>query len=111
MHMKGSPKDMQVNPTYDDLMGEINAFFRERMEYAVACGIPEDRIIIDPGIGFGKTYDHNLQIINRLGELPSLGRPLLLGTSRKAFIGKITGVEKRRTAGHWHRRYDRHRRI
>ncbi len=94
MHMKGSPKDMQVNPTYDDLMGELIAFFRERIDSAGAAGIPEDRIIIDPGVGFGKTYDHNLLIINRLGELTSLGRPVLLGTSRKTFIGKITGVEK-----------------
>jgi len=96
MHMKGTPKNMQVNPTYDDLMGELIEFFRERIDYAAAAGIPENRIIIDPGIGFGKTFDHNLMILNRLRELTSLGRPLLLGTSRKAFIGKITGAE---TAG------------
>jgi dihydropteroate synthase len=96
MHMKGTPKNMQVNPVYDDLMGELIAFFRERIDHAFAAGIPEDHIIIDPGIGFGKTFDHNLMILNRLRELTSLGRPVLLGTSRKSFLGKITGTE---TAG------------
>ena len=97
MHMKGSPKNMQVNPTYDDLMGELIAFFRERIEFAAAAGIPEERVIIDPGVGFGKTFDHNLMIINRLGELiTSLGRPLLLGTSRKGFLGQIVKTETAR---------------
>lgn len=92
MHMKGTPRNMQVDPTYSNLMDEVKAFFEERMQYAVARGIPENHIILDPGIGFGKTFDHNVQILHRLKELTSLGRPVLIGTSRKAFLGKITGV-------------------
>jgi dihydropteroate synthase len=91
MHMKGTPKNMQEGPFYSELIIEIAEFFQERMEYAVSSGIAKDCIILDPGIGFGKTFDHNLQIINRLKEFAYLGRPMLLGTSRKAFIGGVIG--------------------
>ncbi len=89
MHMKGLPKDMQVSPLYDDVVGEIAAFLRERAEVAVAGGVDPKNIILDPGIGFGKNLDHNLEILRRLPEFRSLGYPLLLGTSRKSFIGMI----------------------
>lgn len=89
MHMQGLPRDMQENPHYDDLMGEIASFLRERAETAEEAGIERSRIIIDPGIGFGKTVEHNLEIIRRLPELKGLGYPLLLGPSRKSFIGRV----------------------
>ena len=89
MHMKGSPKDMQQGPSYAALIPEILEFMRLRIAFAVKAGIPEDRIIIDPGIGFGKTFDHNLEILHNLDKFTSLGRPILVGPSRKAFIGKI----------------------
>ena len=92
MHMQGTPKDMQVHPHYDDLLGEIKAFFRERLEYAVSQGIPRELVVLDPGIGFGKTWRHNLEIINHLDAFLDLGCPLLLGPSRKAFIGQILGL-------------------
>lgn len=94
MHMKGSPRTMQIKPYYRDVMAEIKEFFQERMDYAVSCGIARDHVILDPGIGFGKTFDHNLQILHRFSDFLTLDRPLLLGTSRKAFIGKITGKEQ-----------------
>lgn len=93
MHMKGTPGDMQDNPSYTDLMGEITDFFEERIEKAVKCGIMRDMLIIDPGIGFGKNFDHNLVIIRDLKKLSILDRPVLLGTSRKAFIGNILDKE------------------
>lgn len=89
MHMKGSPKTMQDNPSYDALMPELIDYFRSKIAHAVQSGIPRELIIIDPGIGFGKTFDHNLQIINNLHEFKQIGQPLLIGLSRKAFIGKI----------------------
>lgn len=89
MHMQGMPKDMQVRPHYDDVVGEIAAFLRNRAEAAVEAGADPSNIIVDPGIGFGKTLEHNLEILRRLPELKSLGYPLLLGTSRKSFIGMI----------------------
>jgi dihydropteroate synthase len=89
MHMQGMPKDMQDNPTYQDLMGEIIAFLRERAEAAMGEGVDPSSIIVDPGIGFGKTVEHNLEIIRRLKEIKSIGFPILLGTSRKSFIGKV----------------------
>lgn len=89
MHMQGTPRDMQRHPHYDDLIGEIKAFFRERLAYAVSHGIPRDHVILDPGIGFGKTFQHNLEIINRLDAFLDLGCPLLIGPSRKAFIGHL----------------------
>ncbi len=89
MHMQGMPKDMQVSPHYEDVVGEIAAFLRERAEAAIRAGADPSNIILDPGIGFGKTLRHNLEILRRLPELRSLGYPLLLGTSRKSFIGMI----------------------
>lgn len=89
MHMKGTPRDMQVNPTYRDLIGEVAAFLRDRAEQAIAGGVDRSSIAIDPGIGFGKTLEHNLEILRRLREFRSVGFPILIGTSRKAFIGKI----------------------
>jgi len=93
MHMKGTPKDMQNAPTYSDLMGEILAFLAEAVQRAVDAGIPRDFVLIDPGIGFGKTFAHNLQIIRDLGVLGELSRPVVLGCSRKAFIGALLEKE------------------
>jgi dihydropteroate synthase len=89
MHMQGTPRDMQRRPHYDDLLGEIKAFFRERLEFAVRQGIARELLVLDPGIGFGKTWQHNLEIINHLDVFLDLGCPLLVGPSRKAFIGRI----------------------
>lgn len=91
MHMKGTPRDMQKNPVYDDLIQEILDYLRKGIRTAEESGIAEERIIIDPGIGFGKTFAHNLQIIHKLHEFTRLGKPVLIGPSRKAFIGKILG--------------------
>jgi dihydropteroate synthase len=93
MHMQGTPRTMQENPSYDDVVDDVKAFLAERVEFATSRGIAEERIRLDPGIGFGKTLDHNLELLRRLGELGDLGRPLVVGTSRKSFIGKITGRE------------------
>ena len=97
MHMQGDPRTMQEDPRYDDVVEDVKAFLAERMEVAVAAGVAEERIWLDPGIGFGKDLDHNLELLRRLGELRALGRPLVIGTSRKSFIGKIDGspVEQR----------------
>jgi dihydropteroate synthase len=92
-HIKGTPRDMQKNPSYEDVTGEIKEFFIERIAYARSCGIDEDDIIIDPGIGFGKRFQDNLTIIRELGRLKELGRPLLIGTSMKSFIGRIMGTD------------------
>lgn len=91
MHIKGAPKNMQVNPVYEALIPEIMDYLMISIRVAVKSGIAEDKIIIDPGIGFGKTFDHNLEIINNLREFTFLGKPILIGLSRKAFIGKILG--------------------
>jgi dihydropteroate synthase len=93
MHMQGTPRTMQENPTYDDVVDDVRAFLAERIEFAVGEGIREERIWVDPGIGFGKTVDHNLELVRRLGELRELGRPVVVGTSRKRFIGALTGRE------------------
>jgi dihydropteroate synthase len=92
MHMQGSPRTMQEHPIYDDVVDDVKAFLAERMELARREGMPEERIWLDPGIGFGKTVEHNLELLHRLRELTELGRPLLVGTSRKSFIGKLTGA-------------------
>lgn len=89
MHMKGSPRTMQVDPTYDDLIGEVRRYLQEAVARAMASGIAADRIIIDPGIGFGKTLAHNLRLIQKLALFADLGVPILIGPSRKAFIRKI----------------------
>jgi dihydropteroate synthase len=91
MHMQGEPRTMQANPTYVDVVPEVAAFLEERLRFAVAAGIPEERICLDPGIGFGKTVAHNFELIRRLGELTALGRPLVVGFSRKSSLGKILG--------------------
>jgi len=91
MHMRGTPRTMQEAPAYDDVVADVRAFLAERIEAAVAAGIAEERILVDPGIGFGKTVEHNLELLRRLGELAELGRPLVVGSSRKAFLGAITG--------------------
>ena len=93
MHMQGTPRTMQENPTYGDVVEDVRAFLAERIEVATAAGIDEERIWIDPGIGFGKALEHNLELLRRLDELRDLGRPILIGTSRKSFIGKLTGRE------------------
>jgi dihydropteroate synthase len=89
MHMKGNPRTMQRHPKYASLMDEITQYLRDAIGRAQDAGIDNDRIIIDPGIGFGKTVRDNLTILNNLSELKILGRPILIGTSRKSFIGKI----------------------
>ncbi|MCD6352454.1 MAG: dihydropteroate synthase [Armatimonadetes bacterium] len=91
MHMLGEPRTMQVAPHYDDLMTEIYDFLAERVEAALEAGISEEAIALDPGFGFGKTVEHNLEMLRRLSELRSLGRPILIGTSRKSTIGKVLG--------------------
>lgn len=89
MHMRGEPRTMQADPRYGDVVDDVRAFLEERMAYAVARGVREERIMLDPGIGFGKTVAHNLTLLRRLDELTSLGRPLVVGTSRKSFIGRL----------------------
>ena len=91
MHVKGKPKDMQIDPVYENLMKEIHLYFNERIDYCKSHGITEDKIILDPGIGFGKTVEHNLKIMNRIEELKSFNLPVLLAASRKATIGKVLG--------------------
>ena len=91
MHMQGDPRTMQANPVYDDVVDDVKAFLAERLDAAVGAGVAEERIWLDPGIGFGKTLEHNLELLGRLGELRELGRPLVIGTSRKSFLGKIDG--------------------
>jgi dihydropteroate synthase len=91
MHMIGEPRTMQDNPEYDDVVAEVRDFLAGRMEVAVAAGIDEERIWLDPGIGFGKTDRHNFELLRGLGELARLGRPLVVGTSRKSFIGRTDG--------------------
>jgi dihydropteroate synthase len=89
MHMQGTPLTMQESPRYDDLLGEIGAFLAERIRVAAAAGIPAERVIVDPGIGFGKSFEDNLELLRRQEVLHALGRPLLMGFSRKAFLGVI----------------------
>ncbi len=93
MHMKGEPKNMQINPQYEDVIGEIIQFLRKRIDFALKKGIGEDRIIIDPGIGFGKRVEDNLRVINELESFKSLGYPILIGASRKSFIGKTLDLD------------------
>ena len=91
MHMLGEPRTMQQNPHYDDVVSDVKAFLEERLAAAVAAGVPEERVQLDPGIGFGKTLEHNLELLRRLDEIAAIGRPVVLGTSRKSFIGRLTG--------------------
>ncbi|HET9196952.1 MAG TPA: dihydropteroate synthase [Solirubrobacterales bacterium] len=91
MHMLGEPRTMQDDPRYDDVVAEVEAFLAERLAVAVAAGIAAEDVWLDPGIGFGKTAAHNMELLRRLGELRELGRPLVIGTSRKSFIGRVDG--------------------
>jgi dihydropteroate synthase len=91
MHMLGEPRTMQVDPRYDEVVSDVKTFLEQRLAYAVAQGIPEDKVWLDPGIGFGKTLEHNLELIGRLDEIVAIGRPVVFGASRKSFLGKLTG--------------------
>lgn len=91
MHMLGTPRTMQENPRYEDVVSEVKRFLEERVAFAVAQGVSEDKIMLDPGIGFGKTLAHNLELLRRLPEIVAIGRPVLIGTSRKSFLGTLTG--------------------
>jgi dihydropteroate synthase len=94
MHMQGEPKTMQMEPSYHDVVGEVREFLARRAEHAVAAGVRPENVIVDPGIGFGKQLEHNLTLLRNLGAVVDLGFPVLFGASRKAFIGKITGVQE-----------------
>jgi dihydropteroate synthase len=91
MHMRGEPRTMQADPRYEDVASEVAAFLEERLRFAVAAGIPEQRIALDPGIGFGKTLQHNFELVRRLDVLVSLGRPVVVGFSRKRSLGRLLG--------------------
>jgi dihydropteroate synthase len=92
MHMQGEPRSMQHRPAYTDVVGEVRDFLHTRIEVCVAAGIPRQRIVIDPGFGFGKTVEHNLELLRCLGELRALGAPILAGLSRKSMIGALLGL-------------------
>jgi dihydropteroate synthase len=91
MHMRGEPRTMQLSPRYDDVVADVARFLDERLSFAVAQGIDEELICLDPGIGFGKTVEHNFELLRRLGELVALGRPIMVGISRKSSLGRIMG--------------------
>jgi dihydropteroate synthase len=91
VHMLGEPRTMQDDPRYEDVVSEVKSFLEERLAFAVDAGIPEERICLDPGIGFGKTVEHNVELIERIDELVALGRPVLVGASRKRFLGRLLG--------------------
>jgi dihydropteroate synthase len=93
MHMRGEPKTMQQDPQYDDVVGKVRGFLGERVEAAVAAGVGRDRLSIDPGIGFGKDLGHNLQLLRSIGSFRELGVPVLVGASRKRFVGELSGVD------------------
>jgi dihydropteroate synthase len=91
MHMQGAPRTMQSSPTYDDVVSDVAAFLEERLRYAVDAGIAEERVLVDPGIGFGKTMEQNFELVRRLPELVALGRPVVVGFSRKSSLGRVLG--------------------
>ncbi len=97
MHMQGEPRTMQANPRYDDVVSEVAAFLEERLRFAAGAGIREDRVCLDPGIGFGKTVEQNFELIRRLDEIASIGRPVVVGFSRKSSLGRILGVPEAKT--------------
>ena len=99
MHMLGEPRTMQEAPRYDDVVSEVKAFLEERLAFAVGEGVPEENVWLDPGFGFGKTVEHNLELLDRLGEIVAIGRPVVVGTSRKSFLGKLAGRTRRRMSG------------
>jgi dihydropteroate synthase len=91
MHMLGEPRTMQDDPRYDDVVDDVRAFLEQRIAFAVGEGVREERIMVDPGIGFGKTLEHNLELLRRLDEIVAVGFPVVVGTSRKSFLGRLTG--------------------
>jgi dihydropteroate synthase len=91
MHMRGTPRTMQASPTYDDVVSDVASFLEERLRYAVDAGIAEERVLVDPGIGFGKTMEQNFELVRRLPELVALGRPVVVGFSRKSSLGRVLG--------------------
>jgi dihydropteroate synthase len=91
MHMLGEPRTMQQDPRYDDVVSDVKAFLEQRLAFAVSEGVDEERVWLDPGIGFGKTVEHNLELLRRLDEIVAIGRPVVVGTSRKSFLGKLAG--------------------
>jgi dihydropteroate synthase len=91
MHMRGDPRTMQDDPRYADVVDDVKAYLEERLEFAVSEGVREELVDVDPGIGFGKTAEHNLELLRRLDEIVALGRPVVVGTSRKSFLGRLTG--------------------
>jgi dihydropteroate synthase len=91
MHMRGEPRTMQDDSRYDDVVSDVRAFLEERLAFAVGEGVPEERVWLDPGIGFGKSVEHNLELLRRLEEIVAIGRPVVIGTSRKSFLGKLAG--------------------
>jgi dihydropteroate synthase len=93
MHALGQPRTMQKDPRYGDVVDDVRAFLEERVRFAVGEGVREERIVLDPGIGFGKTLDHNLELLRRLDEIVAIGFPVVIGTSRKSFLGRLTGRE------------------
>ena len=93
MHMRGNPRTMQRDPRYEDVVDEVEAFLHERLQFAVREGISEQRLLVDPGIGFGKTLEHNLELLRRLDQLLRLGRPIVIGTSRKSFLARLAGAD------------------
>jgi dihydropteroate synthase len=93
MHMQGTPQTMMIDPRYDDVAGKVRLFLEQRLHEAAVAGIQAERVVLDPGISFGKKTHHNLELLARLGELQTLSRPVLLGASRKGFIGKVIGRE------------------
>jgi dihydropteroate synthase len=96
MHMLGDdPRTMQADPRYDDVVAEVKAFLEERLAFAAGEGVPEESVWLDPGIGFGKTVEHNLELLRRLDEIVAIGRPVVIGASRKSFLGKLTGRPER----------------
>ena len=97
MHMQGEPRSMQASPTYDDVVSDVKAFLEERLRLAVDAGIAEERICVDPGIGFGKTVEHNFELVRRLDEIATLGRPVVVGFSRKSSLGRILGDPEAKT--------------
>lgn len=95
VHMQGEPQTMQANPRYGDVVDEVREFLERRLAFAVGEGVREDRVWLDPGIGFGKTVEHNLELLRRLDEICAIGRPVVVGTSGKGFLGRITGRPQR----------------
>jgi len=92
------PRTMQADPRYGDVVADVKGFLEERLAFAVGEGVPEERVWLDPGIGFGKTVDHNLELLRRLDEIVAIGRPVVVGVSRKSFLGRITGRSERERA-------------